>query len=70
LFQIVVPPKSTVGFVSNLKQFIFGRCRRFSPKFNIIGFVVRGLHLPEVEGVCSGVHGRISMTKLLEFCFK
>ncbi len=31
---------------------------------------MRELHLPEVEGVCSGVHGRISMTKPLEFCFK
>jgi hypothetical protein len=56
--------------VTNLKQFLFRRCRRFSPNFNIIGFVVRELHLPEVEGVCSGVHGRISMTGPLEFCFK
>jgi hypothetical protein len=70
LFQIVVPPKSTVGFVSNLKQSLFRRCRRFSPNFSIIGFVVRELHLLEVEGVCSGVHGRISMTKPLEFRFK
>ncbi len=31
---------------------------------------MRELHLPEVKGVCSGVHGRISMTKPLEFCFK
>jgi hypothetical protein len=29
---------------------MFGRCRRFSPKFSIIGFAVRELHLPEVEG--------------------
>ncbi len=70
LFQIVFPPKSTVGFMSNLKQFMFRKCRRFFPNFSIIGFVVRELHLPEVEGVCSGVHERISMTKLLEFCFK
>ncbi len=54
----------------NLKQFMFRRCRRFSPNFNIIGFVVGELHLPEVEGVCSGVHGRISMTKPLDFCLK
>jgi hypothetical protein len=26
--------------------------------------------LPRVKGVCSGVHGRISMTRLLEFYFK
>jgi hypothetical protein len=51
LFQIVVPPKSIVGFVSNLKKLLFRRCRRFSPNFIIIGFVVRELHLPEVEGV-------------------
>ncbi len=31
---------------------------------------MRELHLPEVKGVCSGVYGRISMTKPLEFCFK
>jgi hypothetical protein len=30
LFQIVVPPKSTVGFGSNVKQFLFKRCRKFS----------------------------------------
>jgi hypothetical protein len=59
-----------VGFVSNLKQFMFGRCRRFFPNFSIIGFAVRELHLSEVKGVCSGVHGRISMTKPLEFCSK
>jgi hypothetical protein len=70
LSQIVVPPKSTVGFVSNLKKFMFRRRKRFSPKFSIIGFVVRELHLLEIEGVYSGVHGRISMTKPLEFCFK
>jgi hypothetical protein len=70
LFQIVVPLKSTLGFVSNSKKFLFRRCRRFFPNFSIIGFAVRELHLPEVEGVCSGVHGRISMTKPLEFCFK
>jgi hypothetical protein len=70
LFQIVVPPKSTIGFVSNLKQFLFRKCRRFSLDFSIIGFAVRELHLPKVEGVCSGVHGRISMTKPLKFCFK
>jgi hypothetical protein len=49
---------------------MFRRCRRFSPNFSIIGFAVRELHLLEVEGVYSGVHGRISMTKPLEFCFK
>jgi hypothetical protein len=51
LFQIVVPPKSTVGFVSNLKKFLFRRCRRFSPNFSLMGFVVKELHLLEVEGV-------------------
>jgi hypothetical protein len=51
LFQLVVPPKSTVGFVSNLKQFLFRRCKKFVPNFNIIGFFVRELHLLEVEGV-------------------
>jgi len=50
-FQIIVPPKSTVGFVSNLKKFLFKRCRRFSSNFSIIGLVVRELHLSEVEGV-------------------
>jgi hypothetical protein len=47
LFQIVVPSNSTIGFGSNLKWFLFRRCRRFSPNFSIIGFVVRELHLPE-----------------------
>jgi hypothetical protein len=56
--------------VSNLKQFLFKRCKRFSPNFNIISLAIRELHLPGIEGVCSGVHGRISMTKLLEFYFK
>ncbi len=51
LFQIVVFPKSTVGFVSNFNQFFFRRCRRVSPNFNTIGVVVRELHLLEVEGV-------------------
>ncbi len=51
LFQIIVSPKFTVGFVSNLKQFLFRRCRRFSPNFSIIGFAVRELHLLEFEGV-------------------
>jgi hypothetical protein len=37
--------------VSNLKQFLFKRCRRFSLNFSIIGLAVRELHLPEVEGV-------------------
>jgi hypothetical protein len=35
---------------------MFRRCRRLSPNFSIIGFVVRELHLLEVEGVYSGVH--------------
>jgi hypothetical protein len=51
LFQIVVPLKSIVGFVSNLKQFLFRRCRRFSLNFSIIEFDVRELHLPEVKGL-------------------
>jgi len=51
LFQIVVPPKFTVGFVSNLKQFTFRRCKRFCPNFSIIKFAIRELHLPEVEGI-------------------
>jgi len=50
-FQIVLPPKSTVGFVSNLKLFLFRKCRRFFPNFSIIGLAIRELHLPEVEGV-------------------
>jgi hypothetical protein len=70
LFQLVVPLKSTVGFVSNLNQFFFKRCKSFSPNLSIIRFVVRELHLLEVEGVCSGIHGRISITRSLEFCFK
>jgi hypothetical protein len=70
LFQIVVPSKSTVGFGSNLKKFLFRRCRRFSPNFSIIRSALRELHLPEVEGVCCGVHGRISTIKPLEFYFK
>jgi hypothetical protein len=37
--------------VSNLKKFLIRRCRRFSLDFNIIGLVVRELHLSEVEGV-------------------
>jgi hypothetical protein len=45
--------------MSNLKQFSFRRCRRFFSIFSIIGVVVKELRLLEVEGVCSGVHGRI-----------
>jgi hypothetical protein len=37
--------------VSNLKKFLFKRCKRFSPNFSIIGLVIRELHLLEVEGV-------------------
>jgi hypothetical protein len=51
LFKIIVPLKSAVGFVSNLKKFKFRRCRRFSQNFSIIGVVVRELHLLEVKGV-------------------
>ncbi len=51
LFQIVFLPKSTVGFLSNFKKFLFRRCRRFSPNFNIIGLAIRELHLLEVVGV-------------------
>ncbi len=51
LFQLVVPLKSTVGFLSNLNQFLFKRCKRFSPNFSIIEFAVRELHLLEVEGL-------------------
>jgi hypothetical protein len=40
------------------------------PNFSIIWFAMRELHLPEVKGVYSGVHGRISTTKPLEFYFK
>jgi hypothetical protein len=40
-----------VGFVSNLKLFLFKKCRRFSPNFSIIGLAIRELHLLEVEGV-------------------
>jgi hypothetical protein len=56
--------------MSNLKRFLFRRCKKFSPNFSIIEFAVRELHLLEIEGVCSGVHGRISMTRPLEFFFK
>jgi hypothetical protein len=56
--------------MSNFKKFLFRRCRRFSSIFSIIGFAVREIRLPEIEGVCSGVHGRISMTKPLDFYFK
>jgi hypothetical protein len=37
--------------VSNLKQLLFKRCRKFFPNFSTISLVVRELHLPEVEGV-------------------
>jgi hypothetical protein len=70
LVQLIVLPKSTIGFVPNLNQFLFRKCKKFSPNFSIIGFAVRELHLLEVEGVCNGVHERISMTKPLEFYFK
>jgi hypothetical protein len=56
--------------VLNIKQFLLRRCKSFSLNFNIIGFIIRELRVPEVEGVYSGVHGRISMTKPLEFYFK
>jgi hypothetical protein len=42
----------------------------FSPIFSIIEVVIKELRLLEVEGVCSGVHGRITMTKPLKFYFK
>jgi hypothetical protein len=45
-------------------------CERFSPNFSIIRFAVKEPHLPEVEGVYSGVHERISVIKPLEFYFK
>jgi hypothetical protein len=51
LFKIVGHLKSTIGFVLNFKKFYFRRCKRFSQNFNIIGVVVRELHLSEVEGV-------------------
>jgi hypothetical protein len=70
LFQLVVVLKFAVGFVLNWNQFLFKRCKRISPNFSTIGFAVRELHLLEIEGVCSEVHGRISMTKPLEFYFK
>jgi len=56
--------------VSNLKHYLCRRCKKFSLIFSIIGVAVRELRLLEVEGVCSGAHGRISMTKALEFIFK
>jgi hypothetical protein len=37
--------------VSNLKKFLFKRCKRFSSNFSIIRFAVRELHLLEVKGV-------------------
>jgi len=51
LFQIIVPPKSNVGFLSNLKKFLCRRCRSFSPNFSIIRFVINELHLSKVEGI-------------------
>ncbi len=51
LVQLVIPFKSTVGFVSKLNQFKFERCKRFSQNFSIIGVGVRELHWLEVEGV-------------------
>jgi hypothetical protein len=51
LVQLVVPPKSTVRFVSKWNQFYFGRCKRFSPNFSIIKVAVKELHWLEVEGV-------------------
>ncbi len=56
--------------MSNFLKNLFKRCKRLFPNFNIIGFAVRELRLSEVEGVCNGVHGRISMTKTLEFYLK
>jgi hypothetical protein len=41
LVQLIVPPKSTVGFVSKLNHFYFGRCKRFLSNFSIIGFAVK-----------------------------
>jgi hypothetical protein len=49
--QLVVPPISTVGSVSNLKHSYFERCRRLSLNFSLIGVAVRKLHLLEVKGV-------------------
>jgi hypothetical protein len=37
--------------MSNLKQFLFRRCKKFFPNFNIIGLTIRELHLSGVEGV-------------------
>jgi hypothetical protein len=36
--------------VSNFKKFLFRRCKRFFPNFNIVGLLVRELHSSEVEG--------------------
>jgi hypothetical protein len=37
--------------VSNLKYFLFRRCKRFSLNFTIIGLAVKELHFSGVEGV-------------------
>jgi hypothetical protein len=37
--------------VSNFNQFLFRRCKRFSPNFNTIDLAVRELHLLEVVDV-------------------
>ncbi len=51
LFQILVPTKSTIGFVSNFKKFSFRRCRRFFPNFNIIEFNCKGVTFAGSKGV-------------------
>jgi hypothetical protein len=44
--------------VSSFNQFLFRRCKRFSPNFNTIGLDVRELHLLEVVGVVVEFMGR------------
>ncbi len=50
LFQIVVPPKSIVGFVLNLKQLFFRKCRRFFSKFQHHWFGCKGITLAGSRG--------------------
>jgi hypothetical protein len=48
---MVVPLRSIVKFVSNLKKYWFKRCRTYFQNFNIIGAVARELHLLKLMGV-------------------
>jgi hypothetical protein len=49
--KIIISLRSTIGFVSNFKQFNFRRCKMFFQNFNNIKVVARELHLLKVKGV-------------------